>query len=247
MALVAAKQLRNRTLVREKYMPDDQAVHYIGFIRRRAGMSFADFSHHWGTIHRDLVMEFADPGPILQYVQDGGLEATPDGFRNSFDGAPELWIRSEAALAELFAAERFQYAYAVDSPLFITMPAISFFVKDRVVLDGAASGVKLMRLIDAPAADRADALARDWLEQSGPLGMAGPTPQRLVRSLIVSAEAEGTDAAAFYGIESSWWPDAETAARAWQARDHGVTGDEQVLLAQERAVLRMGVPSSAAA
>lgn len=215
-------------------------VHYIGFIRRRQGMSHGDFARHWGTIHRDLVMEFARPGPIEQYIQDVGFEHLPEGFANSFDGAPELWLRDEQALAELFAAERFQYAYAVDSPLFITMPAISFFVKDTVILDGLATGAKLMRLVSAPPADQAEAFGRAWDEAPGPLGMAGMEPSRLVRSQIVSAEAEGTDAAAYHGIESSWWPDAATAAAAWWARDQGAAGQEQVLLAQERAVLLMG-------
>lgn len=213
-------------------------IHYIGFIRRRVGMSHADFSTHWGTIHRDLVMEFADPGPILQYIQDVGFETIPAGFQNSFDGAPELWIRSEQALGELFAAERFQYAYAVDSPLFITMPAISFFVKDAVVIDGPATGAKLMRLIAMPDADRVEDLATAWAQSPCALGMAGQAPSRVVRSIIVSVEAEGTDAAAYYGIESSWWPDAEKAAAAWLGRDAAVTAGEQVLLAQERTVLR---------
>jgi hypothetical protein len=222
---------------------DGETIHYIGFIRRRQGMSHADFSHHWGTIHRDLVMQFADPGPILQYVQDVSLEHSPAGFTQTFDGAPELWIRDEQALAELFAAERFQYAYNVDSPLFITMPAISFFVKDRTVVDGEAAGVKLMRLIRAGAADTAADFEHAWDTTSHPLGMAQESTSRLVRSRILSAEAEGTDAAAYYGIESSWWPDTETAALAWQTRDARLTGDEQVLLARERIVMAARTPA----
>ncbi|NBC37406.1 hypothetical protein GTZ99_12675 [Novosphingobium sp. FSY-8] len=218
---------------------NDQTIHYVGFIRRRAGMSHADFSTHWGTVHRDLVMGFADPGPILQYIQDVSFESLPAGFANSFDGAPELWIRSEQALAELFAAERFQYAYAVDSPLFITMPAISFFVKDTVVVDGPARGAKLLRLIPAPSPAQAECLIEAWTQSPRPLGMAGQSPSRIVRSTIVSAEAEGTDPAAYFGIESSWWPDADAAAAAWLGRDTDLTAGEQVLLAQERTVLRM--------
>lgn len=221
-------------------------VHYIGFIRRRAGMSHADFSHHWGTTHRDLVMAFADPGPILQYVQDVGLDVPPPGFCNDFDGAPELWIRDQQALAALFAAEGFQYAYAVDSPLFITMPAISFFVRDAVVVPGPTGGAKLMRLLPAPDAARGPGFARDfaqgWAEAAHPLGMAGTAPSRLVRSRILSAEAEGTDASAWHGIEISWWPDAQAAAAAWQARDAAATGAEQVLLARERVVMPMPQP-----
>lgn len=218
---------------------ESERIHYIGFIRRRQGMSHADFSRHWGTVHRDLVMEFADPGPIQQYIQDVGFESLPDGFVNDFDGAPELWLRDEAALAELFAAERFQYAYAVDSPLFITMPAISFFVRDAVMIDGGADGAKLMRLMRAPPPGTADAFRRAWETTPYPLGMAEREPLRLVRSRIVSAEAEGTDAAAYFGIESSWWPDAQSAAVAWSARDRAAVPDEQVLLAHERAVLRL--------
>lgn len=215
----------------------DGTIHYIGFIRRRQGMSHADFAHHWGTIHRDLVMEFADPGPILQYVQDVGIEDFSEGFQHDFDGAPELWIRDEAALADLFAAERFQYAYAVDSPLFITMPAISFFVQDAVMLAGEARGVKLMRLIGAPPGNAREAFASAWESAAHPLGMDDSHPLRLVRSLILSAEAQGTDAASYFGIESSWWPDARTAASAWLARDAAAAGTEQVLLARERVVM----------
>lgn len=219
----------------------DGTIHYIGFIRRRQGMSHADFAHHWGTIHRDLVMEFADPGPILQYVQDVGIDDFPEGFpkgiQSDFDGAPELWIRDEAALADLFAAERFQYAYAVDSPLFITMPAISFFVQDAVMLAGEARGVKLMRLIGAPPGEAHEAFADAWKNAAHPLGMERSRPLRLMRSLILSAEAQGTDAASYFGIESSWWPDARTAASAWLARDAAAAGTEQVLLARGRVVM----------
>jgi hypothetical protein len=73
--------------------------------------------------------------------------------------------------------------------------------------------------------------------------MAQESTSRLVRSRILSAEAEGTDAAAYYGIESSWWPDTETAALAWQTRDARLTGDEQVLLARERIVMAARTPA----
>lgn len=116
------------------------------------------------------------------------------------------------------------------------MPAISFFVEDRVLLDGDSRGVKLMRLIpnskDEAARER---LQQGW-NQPAPLGMSA-VPDRLVHSTIVAAEAEGTEAADYLGIECSWWPDEETAATSWLNREAGLTDGERVLMSRERIIL----------
>jgi hypothetical protein len=211
-------------------------IHYLGFIRKRDDLRFEQFDRHWRTIHSELVLAAGLPDRIQGYVQNVRVRDEEAGIVSDFDGAPEIWIRDQAALDDLFASPSFQRAYHEDSPRFVTLPAVSFFVEDRLVRGAPRRPdvLRLIRLVAMPAdAARADALRRRWASEATPLGMPDARPDRLVRSAIVSAEAAGTDASAFLGIESSWWPDPIALRRAWQARS-AEGWSEQILLARER-------------
>jgi len=216
-------------------------IRFICAIHQRPDISFAEFSRYWQTTHADIVLEFADPGPLLGYVQNERLADAIDGIASDFDGAPDLWIRDSDAFGELMAAPRFQYAVDVDSPEFVQMPAIAFIIEEAVLHgpeDCAAmpGTVKLMLFFRRP--DGADAPSFDeaWSTAQQSLLMPRAQPLRLARALVQTPD--GTpEASGFHGVESSWWPDVNALAEAWSDRQDMAGVSYARLVAQERIML----------
>jgi hypothetical protein len=81
-------------------------------LRRKPGMSVAEFQDYWRTIHGPLVARHATTLNILRYVQVHTLEdpanqqlAGPRGKMESpYDGVAELWWTSREALAAITGA-----------------------------------------------------------------------------------------------------------------------------------------------
>jgi hypothetical protein len=127
-------------------------------------------------------------------------------------------------------------AYHIDSPKFVDPVVLSFFIQDKIVRDAGwkPDDVRLVRLIRKPQdADLLAAFDRWWAEETAPLFFGSNTSTHLRRHTILSAEAAGTDADAFYGIESSWWPSVEMLSEALETLDR-TDIEEQRLIARER-------------
>ena len=102
-------------------------------LRRRAGMSLAEFQHYWLHQHGPLVASFTEDLKILRYVQthtldDPANEAAQNArgeMEPAYDGVAELWWASEAELTENLATEAAQAAGAAlleDEAKFIDLP-----------------------------------------------------------------------------------------------------------------------------
>lgn len=115
-------------------------------LRRRPGMSVADFQKYWRTTHAALVAERAPVLGIRRYVQTHtaelpglhkALQARNGGAPAQYDGVAELWFDSledfsddnpqkRRAAAELLADER----------TFIDLPnSPMWLAKEHVVVD----------------------------------------------------------------------------------------------------------------
>lgn len=101
-------------------------------LRRKPGMSFADFQHYWRYQHGPLVASHATTLSILKYIQVHSItdpdEDQPTGPRGKmarpYDGVAELWFESLEAIKNNVNAEAGAAAAALleDERQFIDLP-----------------------------------------------------------------------------------------------------------------------------
>lgn len=106
----------------------------LGFYKRKAGLTHAQFSDHWTNIHGPLIR--AIPGIekyLVRYVQHhltaDSSYPTPDGI--DFDGFSEAWFPSLEARDKLFSLPFFLKEVIDDERRFIDMEAKRWIVVDE--------------------------------------------------------------------------------------------------------------------
>ncbi len=74
-------------------------------LRRKEGMSRAEFQDYWRNNHAQLFMRFADSYATKKYLQDHTIDTPINdaiqasrGMREPYDGVAEVWFESEGAL-----------------------------------------------------------------------------------------------------------------------------------------------------
>lgn len=191
-------------------------IQFLGAIRKRSDLSFAQFSDHWLRVHRALMLPLVHAGYLTGYVQNLRITASIPGLESDLDGAPELSIRDDCAFSTMIHHENFVEANEIDTPRFVAMPAAASVVlrAGRTQANAAhqASGAKLMLFVHAIDGAR-ECLQRVWQESPAPIVMPHAQPVRVLRVTATPA----TDAP-YFGCESSWWEDVDALATAWATR-----------------------------
>jgi len=209
----------------------------ISFIRRRADWGLVEFSQYWRTTHKAHALKLAEAGFFQGYIQNHAVESQPDGLERIADGSPELWIRDVADLERLVNSPEYREGAGPDEAVFMTPPAISCVARERV-LAGVSRGalptgsVKLMLVVTRAPGSSRQVFQREWLAGHAPLVTQASAPLRLTRQAVEA----GPEETAFDGVECSWWPDADTAKKAWLARDM-IAGQGRVDLRSLRGLL----------
>ena len=118
-------------------------------LRRREGMTRAEFQRYWREQHAPLVKRHADALRIRRYVQvharDTDLDEAVAGARGSeprfYDGVAELWWDSVEELVAAFSSDAGQAAgrdLLEDEQRFIDLPRSPlWFGEENVVIDAA--------------------------------------------------------------------------------------------------------------
>jgi uncharacterized protein (TIGR02118 family) len=102
-------------------------------LRRKAGMSLADFQHYWREVHGPLVARHSTTLKILRYVQvhtlddpvNDQLAGARGGMEPPYDGVAELWWTDREVMASTFATAAGQAAgkeLLEDEARFIDLP-----------------------------------------------------------------------------------------------------------------------------
>lgn len=115
----------------------------LGYYKRKAGLTHAEFSAHWTNIHGPLIRQIPDiDRHLIRYVQhhltpEPGVEVPPG---MDFDGFSEAWFADQAACDAVFADPFFQSAVIEDEAKFIDMAATRWYVVDeqRTIIKGPA-------------------------------------------------------------------------------------------------------------
>lgn len=196
------------------------ALKVISFIRRRADWGLVEFSQYWRTTHKAHALKLAEAGYFQGYIQNHAIEPQLEALKRIADGSPELWIRDVADLERLVNSPEYREGAGPDEAVFMTPPAISCVARERVLVGGSRVGlptgsVKLLLVVNRAPGSSRQVFQREWLAGHEPLVTQASAPLRLTRQAVEA----GPEETVFDGVECSWWPDADTANKAWLARN----------------------------
>jgi uncharacterized protein (TIGR02118 family) len=103
-------------------------VKRVSLVRRRAGMTQAEFVAHWAGPHVEIVRQM----PGVLGLRLGVVEAwTPP--EAAWDGVGEIWFESVDAAARAFATEPYASMLADDRKSFLA-EVQSCFVRERTIV-----------------------------------------------------------------------------------------------------------------
>jgi uncharacterized protein (TIGR02118 family) len=208
-------------------------------LRRKAGMSLADFQKYWREVHGPLVAKHATTLNVLRYVQVHTLEdpindqlaSARGGMEKPYDGVAELWWTSRAALSGNAAAQAAAKELLEDEGRFIDLansplwfnyeyPQVNPTPEEMVAREHSGL-VKLFFCLRHTSNLNMDEAQLYWRTNHGPLIRSVASGMRLQRYLQVhryedDAEKQlrasrGTQVAPYIGHAEAWFDRAELA------------------------------------
>lgn len=109
-------------------------VVFLGFYKRKPGLTLAQFHQHWREIHGPLIAENpACREHMHRYVQHQIAPGVPGAQPLEYDGFSEAWYESLDARAQLRLDPRFKIV-TDDSPLFLDMSKTSVQMVDTQIV-----------------------------------------------------------------------------------------------------------------
>lgn len=128
------------------------AIKMVACVRKRADLTFAEFSRYWRNDHKKLVLEHLPALRARRYAQNhltepefGVLLAQPRGMdTGSYDGVLELWWDSLDEVVAAFSSPECLAASAIlaeDEARFIDLAASKVFLAEELIMfDSALEG-----------------------------------------------------------------------------------------------------------
>ncbi len=113
-------------------------VKLIGFVRRKPGMSVADFRHYWKDVHYPLVRDLPEiKRYVLRYVQSHALDWQPTApgapTPQPYDGVAELWFDNAEDLAAAFSSPVYAQVVNPDELKFLDLPnCVSLIIEEDI-------------------------------------------------------------------------------------------------------------------
>ena len=100
-------------------------------LRRKPGMSLADFRHYWVEVHGPIVKRL--PG-LRRYVQCHTVDAAYGYAEPRWDGVAQLWLDSPEAYRAMLDSDEFQNESWPDGGKFLDLDlAVSFVAQEHQV------------------------------------------------------------------------------------------------------------------
>ncbi len=86
-------------------------IKFVMCLRRKPGLSRAEFLDYWQNKHAPLFMSFAETHKAKRYVQDQTIDTPMNqmlresrGMLEEFDGVAEVWFESEQAFIDAMSS-----------------------------------------------------------------------------------------------------------------------------------------------
>ena len=189
----------------------------ITHFKRRPDLAAHDFQRHWRTTHAEVVT--ALPG-LRRYVQNHVAAADA-----AVDGIAEVWfddIEAMRANAGHAALDRIRD----DERNFIDTATMgSIIASPETVIDGAATGAKLIVLVKRNGAVGADEFHRAWRDDVGAAmaALAGrpQAPRRYEQDHTRAGAYRNGREPTFDGIASLWFDTQQSANAFFASGDFG--------------------------
>jgi uncharacterized protein (TIGR02118 family) len=109
-----------------------QLVKTIFQLKRKPGMSLADFRKYWIDVHGPLVRKL--PG-LRRYVQCHAIDAAYTYAEPRWDGVAQLWVDNVAAMQNMMDAKEFKEGSWPDAEKFLDLSlARSFVAQEHQVI-----------------------------------------------------------------------------------------------------------------
>ena len=102
-----------------------QLVKTIFQLKRKPGMSLADFRKYWVDVHGPIVCQL--PG-LRRYVQCHTVDAAYSYAEPKWDGVAQLWVDDLAALQKMLDSREFKEGSWPDGAKFLDQALVSNFV-----------------------------------------------------------------------------------------------------------------------
>jgi uncharacterized protein (TIGR02118 family) len=111
---------------------DAQLVKGLFLVKRKPGMSVAEFQDYWRNKHAPLVPRTPH---LIRYVQCHVLPETYDSeFPPAFDGVAELWWPDLAKFKESWASQEMQVEQLTDAKAFVGDETRAFLAQENRVI-----------------------------------------------------------------------------------------------------------------
>jgi uncharacterized protein (TIGR02118 family) len=188
-------------------------VKLVACLKRKSGISVADFQRHWRTQHADIVVRQAR---LRRYVQNHVSPECYDEGDPVFDGVAEAWFDDVDAMRALAPTAEYR-AVRDDEPHFLDVPAMRVVLTDEVLLvDGpvGASALIEIRFLTRRVGMAPEAFQRHWREVYGPEWARMPSLRRYVQSHARLGGYAAGRAPAFDGIAFASFDDRASLAIA---------------------------------
>ena len=115
-------------------------VKFVACLKRKSGMSSAEFHRYWKDVHGPLVKSVPEfMRHVRKYVQSHAVSASVPGFPSApsqYDGIAELWFDSVDEVGKAFNEPRYLEIIRKDEPKFLDLPACSIFVAEEIPMHG---------------------------------------------------------------------------------------------------------------
>ena len=108
-------------------------IKFTILLKRRAGMTQADFVAHHRTVHADLFMSVpAVKAHVRRYVQQHALPVELPGLPPAkYDGVTELWFDDVQAIGRLFSDAEYLERIRPDEASFLDLERCEFIVSEE--------------------------------------------------------------------------------------------------------------------
>jgi uncharacterized protein (TIGR02118 family) len=194
----------------------------VTLMKRRAGLSVADFQHHLRTTYGPL----AAKGPRLRrYVQSCAL---PQGYSKGellFDAIGEMWFDSVDGYENYLGSPEFAAARADESTLLDTKRTVVMPVDVHVIKDGRIpdNAVKNIEFVNKRPGMALEPFRAYWHNVHGPLAAAIPVMHRYEQNHLALSEYEKSAAPPYDGLAITWFASTADMKRGTTTPEYAAT------------------------
>jgi uncharacterized protein (TIGR02118 family) len=198
-------------------------IKVIGFIRRKDGLSLAEFSDYWLRVHAPLIA--AVPG-MRRYVQSHLVPEALDRYEPPFDGIALSWFGDVAAWEAAKASDAWRKAVD-DAANFIGAGASLIATEVPIIEDGRVarereSMVKYAGLLTRLEGWQIGDFQAHWRDVHGPLVKSEFTTMlRYVQNHPLPETYESSSPPAYDGVPEAWFESLDTLAWSMVRRPEG--------------------------